>query len=64
MELHTNGAERTEHPTRLGTLLFRLQLIQNLPVEWGIDQLVEVDQAAEVNRQLPQLSADGKEPSW
>lgn len=45
---------------RLGTFPFALQRTEDPAVERGIDQLVEVDQAAEVDGELLQLPADWK----
>lgn len=47
---------------RFRTFLFSLQFVQDLSVEGGIDQLVEVDEAAEADGQLLQLPADWKQP--
>lgn len=38
--------------------------MENLLVEWGKDQLVEVDKATEANRELLQLPADWKQTPW
>lgn len=38
--------------------------MENLLVEWGKDQLVEVDEATEENSELLQFLADWKQTPW
>lgn len=38
--------------------------MENLVVEWGENQLVEVDEATEADSQLLQLPADWSQASW
>lgn len=48
----------------LGTLPTYQYFMENLLVEWGKDQLVEVDEATEADRELLQLPADWKQTPW
>lgn len=60
MYLNSQNIQGSGAGGRLGTSPFALQFAQDPAVERGKDQLVEVDQAAEVDGELLQLPADWK----